>query len=215
MDSEIIAAIIGFGGAILGSAITFLAAQIPLNYSRRKELAEKQESVWEKIIQLKKNELNTYQEELNQCIRIESEVKKVERSCVLSMEADMESEEVLSIFCRNISNYNPNHTLDSIDSALCELLLMIEVYRIYNKSKPHGKEDSQKSLDAILRSARTVRGLCTQERLSVVKKITLLQTEILHLEADSVKEYVDRMRGKKRKKSNRTQQNSANDQVGS
>lgn len=215
MDSEIIAAIIGFGGAILGSAITFLAAQIPLNYSRRKELAEKQESVWQKIIQLKKDELNTYQEELNQCIRIESEVKKVERSCVLSMEADMESEEVLLTFCRNISNYNPNLTLDSIDSALCELRLMIEVYRIKNKSKPQGKEDSQKSVNAILQSARALRGLCTQERLSVIAKITRLQTEILHLEADCVKNYVDLMHGKKRKKSNRTQQNSANDQVGS
>ena len=176
-------------------------------------MAEKQESVWQKIIQLKKDELNTYQEELNQCVRIESEVKKVERSCVISMEADMESEEVLSTFCRNISNYNPNLTLDSIDSALCELCLMIEVYRIKNKSKPHGKEDSQKSLDAILQSACAVRGLCTKERLAVVKKITQLQTDILHLEADSVKEYVNLMRGKKRKKRNRTQQNSTNDHV--
>ena len=211
MDSEIIAAIIGLGGAVLGSAITLLAAQIPLNYSRRKELAEKQESVRKKIIQLKKDELNTYQEELNQCVRIESEVKKIESSCVLSMESDMENEEVLSSFCRNISIYNPNLTWDSVDGALCELLLMIEVYRIKNKSKSYSKEDSQKSVNAILQSARAVRGLCTQERLSVIAKITRLQTEILHLEADSVKEYVDLMRGKKRKKRKQNQHNSADD----
>ena len=116
MDSEIIAAIIGFGGAVLGSAITLLVAQIPLNYSRRKELAEKQESVRNKIIQLKKDELNTYQEELNQCVRIESEVKKVDRSCVLCIEVGMENEEVLSLFCRNLSDYNPTLTWDSLDN---------------------------------------------------------------------------------------------------
>lgn len=200
MGSEIIAAIIGFGGAVLGSAITFLTAQIPLNYSRRKELAEKQESIRQKIIQFKKDELNTYQEELNQCVRIESEAKKVESFCVLSIEAGMKSEEVLSDFCRNINIYNPNLIWGSLDSALCELLLMIEVYRIKNISKPFGKDDSQKSIDAILQSVRAVQGLCIQELLSVTAKITRLQTEILHLEADSVKEYVDLMRGKRRKK---------------
>ena len=211
MDSEIIAAIIGFGGAILGSAITFLAAQIPLNYSRRKELAEKQESVSLKIIQLKKDELNTFQKEFDQCVRIESEVKKVESSCILSIEAGMENEEVLSLFCRNISNYDPTLTWTSLDSALCELLLMIEVYRTKKKTQSYSKEEFQKAVDAILHSARVVRGLCTKEQLAGIKKISQLQTDILHLEADCVKNYVDLMQGKKKK--NKTKKTSDNAHV--